>query len=236
MNSNDSLQEIKEYYDNGNLKSICHKNNFGLNGDFKLYHMNGKEKQISYYLNGLLQGKTTIWDEFGNTLYEMEFLSNKLNGPFIVYSQGIKNICMLYINGTLNGKYEVYSSNGNLIQSSTYFNNLLEGESKYFNETTNTLIKQEFYRKGKLSGTVTTFYPNQNKMLEQEYIDGTLNGFSKFYSLAGTLTECKAYQNGKIIYQKNFDSEGNEISSSKLPSFKLSFMNKFLTKILSYKT
>ncbi|WGL60331.1 hypothetical protein QEJ31_01775 [Pigmentibacter sp. JX0631] len=235
MTSTDSNLEIKDYYENGNLKSICLKNDLGLNGEYKIYHKNGKEKQISYYLNGLLHGRTTIWDEFGNILYEMDFLANKLNGPFIVYSQGIKNICMLYINGVLNGKYEVYSSNGNLIQSSTYFNNLLEGESKYFNETANTLIKQEFYKKGKLSGIVTTFYPNQTKMLEQEYLDGTLNGFSKFYSLDGSITEYKAYENGKVIYQKNFDSAGKEISNSKSPTVKLSFASKIFGKLLNYK-
>ncbi len=214
MNQHTDIQIFEEFFEDGTIKSICQKNQHGLTGEYKIFYKNGKLKQQSNYLNGKLHGKSTTWDTNANKLYEMDFLLNKLNGLFIVYEQGTKKMSMLYINGTLNGKYEIYANNGNLIQVSNYFNNLLNGESCHYNELTNDIIKQEFYKDGKLNGSAITYYPNKIKMLEQQYLNGTLNGLTNQYYPNGNLKDSKAFANGKLIYQKSFDLNGNEHSET----------------------
>ena len=68
-----------------------------MTGEYRTFHKNGKLKQLSHYMDGKLNGKSTTWDTNDNKLYEMEFLFNKLNGLFIVYEQGIKkkSVCCI---------------------------------------------------------------------------------------------------------------------------------------------
>jgi antitoxin component YwqK of YwqJK toxin-antitoxin module len=213
---NDSIfKKVEGYYEDQTIKYTTTIGPEGITGEYIMYHKNGKKSQISNYVNGLLNGKTSAWDENGNLLYEMNFLANKLNGKFTTYLDGNKHICMYYINGLLNGKYEVFSPSSNKIQLSNYLNNQLNGETLYLNESNGNTIKKVTYLNGKLNGSSVTYFPNMIPMEEEYYKDGLLDGVVYKYYPNGHIRESTGYCEGKKLYTKEYGMDGKEAKGTK---------------------
>ncbi|MDY0781087.1 hypothetical protein [Tenacibaculum sp. IB213877] len=117
-------KEIKEYYDNGQLKAIGFKNiNGKLQGELKTYYENGQLKSIDQYKDGVIYDKLKGYHKNGNLFYE----GNITNGIVqIVYyrENGKKQTTgkFNFTNKTKIGEWKYYDQNGSLSQIKTYKN------------------------------------------------------------------------------------------------------------------
>ncbi|MBX9838943.1 MAG: hypothetical protein K2X69_11600 [Silvanigrellaceae bacterium] len=211
MKQNAEGNQITEYDDEGHLQCKFTLGSLGITNEYIKYYKNGTISQISHYSHGMLNGKTTNWDEKGALLYEMNFLENKLHGKFVAYANGKIHICMHYINGLLNGKYEIYSPFGKKIQVAQYLNNNLNGECLHYNEENGNITKKSNYLNGKLNGLSVTYYQNNVPMLEEYFIDDKLDGIVRNYFPNGVLRESSGYAEGNKLNSKEYDMAGNEI-------------------------
>ena len=104
---------IKEYYNNGKVKSEISYTNDMLDGIRNEYYETGKYTvQISYKM-GVLDGVLKEYYRTGKLRYEIPFKNNILNGIFKAYYQtGKLKYETPYVNGQKNGIGKVYNPSG----------------------------------------------------------------------------------------------------------------------------
>lgn len=88
--SQNEEKEVKEYYENGQLKSICKTIDGKLNGEWKSYHENGQLFESAYLIDGLQTG------EYKN-----------------YYNTGKLYMIGNFIDGIQTGEWKSYFENGN---------------------------------------------------------------------------------------------------------------------------
>lgn len=100
MPQNAPILILKERYNDLSEKNSVLKVGENYTGEWYWWPQNGGGYSLTNYLNGKKNGKSTVWDEFGNKLIEYEWVNNTLILE-ISWSQ----------KGTLNKK-EYYGVNG----------------------------------------------------------------------------------------------------------------------------
>lgn len=113
---------LKEYYENGNLKTIQHFKDDKNVDSAIYYHPNGKLKGIQIQENGFKAGCWKKFNESGKLYSEMCFTDGKLNGTVKTYSYKSLNLieCFNYKDGSKEGKQEIFYNSGKP-KSVTYY-------------------------------------------------------------------------------------------------------------------
>ena len=185
----------KEYYPNSTLKSEGVYDNGKRIGEWKFYHPNGQLEQIgSYnkdgkedgpwtwyfatgdllreenYFNGMIDGYSIEYDEFGVTIAEGEYIEDYREGKWVFnygdhksegeflngmqhgewvnyYSDGIKSFEGKFIEDNPNGKQTWYWPNGNIKTQGNYSMGLKDGEWVKYNYDGTPFIRI-FYENG----------------------------------------------------------------------------------------
>ena len=143
-------------------------------------------------MNGERNGKGKEYNEYGQLIFEGEYLFNKKwNGK-------------LYDIET-NNSYEI--KDGSYIKKKYYENGKLKSEEEYFDEKLNGKYKEYYenselkfegeYLNGKRNGKYKEYYENGKLKSEGEYIDKKLNRKFKEYYENGELKFEGEYLNGK---------------------------------------
>jgi len=190
-----------EYYTNGALKSEGIYDEGKRIGEWKFYHPNGELEQIgSYnkdgkedgewiwyfttgdllrqesYFNGMTDGYSIEYDEFGVVIAEGEYIEDYREGKWI-FNYGDHKSEGEYLNGMRHGKWNNYYSDG-----------ILSFEGKFIEDNPN--------------GRQIWFWPNGNKKTEGEYIMGLKDGEWIKYNYDGTPFISIIYENG---VEKKYD-------------------------------
>jgi antitoxin component YwqK of YwqJK toxin-antitoxin module len=187
VTSDVKIHEIKrDYYPNGNIKSIASYYNDLPDGVRRDYDINGKIIASYIFKDGILeatgiidekgkyQGKWYYFYENGN-VYETGNYRNSLKvGEWIVYDT-LGNIIekMEYLNGILEGEYVIYYENGNIKRKIPYEDGMANGEYVEYD------INGELIAKGKLSHDERTgkwIYKVNDLLYTVEFTNDILNG------------------------------------------------------------
>lgn len=107
---------LKEYFENGNLKTIQHFKN-GFNVDTALYyHINGKLAAIQIHKEGNKTGCWKKYNEAGKLYSEMCFENDLLNGTLSTYTYKTLRLIERYHfkDGSKDGKQETFYNSGKL--------------------------------------------------------------------------------------------------------------------------
>jgi antitoxin component YwqK of YwqJK toxin-antitoxin module len=118
---------LKEYYENGNLKTVQFFKN-DKNVDSALYyHSNGKLAAIQVHNNGEKVGCWKKFNDAGKLYSQICFENDRLNGTSLTYSYKSLNLieCYNFKDGYKNGKQETFYNSGKPKSVEIYINDRL---------------------------------------------------------------------------------------------------------------
>ena len=195
--------ESRQYYEEGDIKSISPFKNNVADGVFISYYQNGNMKEKHAYKNGNEEGEGIFYYENGK-LEEKYFMKNgKLDGEAINYFEDgkIKNKAIFKDGVTL--EEEIYKDNE--IRKNTFKNGEIVQQDIY---SKNKILKAKKFllENGKMK--IISYYENGNKEEEVFVINELFDGEALVYYPSGKLKEKDFFKNGKrdgeaIIYYEN---------------------------------
>jgi len=183
----------KNYYVNGNLKSIGKRSNFKLDSVWNFYTTDGfLDKTISYF-----EGNK-------NGFYTEYYPSH--DSVLIKYQ-------ILYVNDLREGDAQYFDITGKLLKTIPFKNDKKDGQGFEYSdslvstvtwyENNNLLSQQSINRtnkEGKKYGTWMDFHANGNLKTESNYVDGQLNGLYKLFDTHQRLLRVGHYQEDSLLY------------------------------------
>lgn len=190
-----------ERYTNNLMISKCNIKNSKIFGTAFYYQFNGDIKKKCNYINGSLEGKTYIYNDFG--LYKLiNYKNNKKNGFYMLYNNlGEIHIYCNFKNDTLNGPLKIFNINSKNIYTMNFKNGLLDGEYIYYD-----IIKKKYnFKNNMLHGYYIDYYNNNNPKYKIKFCNNRFDKIYKKYNFNGSLNiEILITDNGyKIIKYKN---------------------------------
>ena len=195
--------ESREYYEEGDIKSISPFKNNIPDGVFISYYQNGNIKEKHTYKNGNEEGEGLFYYENAK-LEEKYFMKNgKLDGEAINYFEDgkIRNKS-IFKDGVLLEE-EIYKDNE--IRKNTFKNGEIVQQDIY---SKNKILKAKKFllENGKMK--IISYYENGNKQEEIFVMNELFDGDAFAYYPSGKLKEKDFFKNGKregeaIIYYEN---------------------------------
>ena len=188
--------ESREYYEEGDIKSISHFKNHIPDGVFISYYQNGNMEEKYAYVNGQANGECFSYYENGK-LEERYFLKNgEIDGEaFAYYPSGKLEVKDFFKDGKKEGESIFYHENGNIKQKSTFKNGKREGDLFiYF--PSGKLRQTEKYINGKIEGEVIEYYESGTIKEKAYFINDKQEKEHFFYDKKGKLIKTDIYKNG----------------------------------------
>ena len=188
--------ESREYYEEGDIKSISHFKNDIPDGVFISYYQNGNIENKYAYVNGQANGECFSYYENGK-LEERYFLKNgEIDGEaFAYYPSGKLRGKEVQKLGKREGESIIYHENGNIKQKSTFKNDKREGDLFiYF--PSGKLRQTEKYINGKIEGEVIEYYESGTIKEKAYFINDKQEKEHFFYDKKGKLIKTDIYKNG----------------------------------------
>ena len=188
--------ESREYYEEGDIKSISHFKNDIPDGVFISYYQNGNMEEKYTYVNGQANGECFSYYENGK-LEERYFLKNgEIDGEaFAYYPSGKLEVKDFFKDGKKEGESIFYHENGNIKQKSTFKNDKREGDLFiYF--PSGKLRQTEKYINGKIEGEVIEYYESGTIKEKAYFINDKQEKEHFFYDKKGKLIKTDIYKNG----------------------------------------
>ena len=188
--------ESREYYEEGDIKSISHFKNDIPDGVFISYYQNGNIENKYAYVNGQANGECFSYYENGK-LEERYFLKNgEIDGEaFAYYPSGKLEVKDFFKDGKKEGESIFYHENGNIKQKSTFKNDKREGDLFiYF--PSGKLRQTEKYINGKIEGEVIEYYESGTIKEKAYFINDKQEKEHFFYDKKGKLIKTDIYKNG----------------------------------------
>lgn len=212
---------IKEYHDNGILKSTGYSHKGNKIGSWIYWYENGnKEKEGFYRLNEIIEtqnrNKINYDSLIINPVYKDIFIQEKgdtLDGALIfvlsdlwayawypdgkVKSESISDSINMITN------YIEYYQNGQKSFSLKYKEGKLSGKCEYWYESGKLMAISNFTN-DKLNGEYQIWYEDGNKQRVEYYKRGVQGGIWKYYSKKGKLIKEETYEEGKLINTQEY--------------------------------
>ena len=188
--------ESREYYEEGDIKSISHFKNDIPDGVFISYYQNGNIENKYAYVNGQANGECFSYYENGK-LEERYFLKNgEIDGEaFAYYPSGKLEVKDFFKDGKKEGESIFYHENGNIKQKSTFKNGKREGDLFiYF--PSGKIRQTEKYINGKIEGEVIEYYESGTIKEKAYFINDKQEKEHFFYDEKGNLIKTDIYKNG----------------------------------------
>ena len=184
--------ESRQYYEEGDIKSISPFKNNVADGTFISYYQNGNIKEKHTYKNGNEEGEGIFYYENGK-LEEKYFMKNgKLDGEAINYFEDgkIKNKAIFKDGVTL--EEEIYKDNE--IRKNTFKNGEIVQQDIY---SKNKILKAKKFllENGKIK--IISYYENGNKQEEVFVINELFDGEAFKYYPSGKLRNKSFFKDGK---------------------------------------
>ena len=208
--------ESREYYEEGDIKSISPFKNNIPDGVFISYYQNGNIKEKHTYKNGNEEGEGLFYYQNGNIGQNSFLLNGKLvTEVFEYYPNGNMKTKAHYIDGKLNGELIIYYENGNIKEKTFTIDEKLSGDAfEYY--PSGKLRNKSFFKNGKREGESLTYYENGKLKKKILYKNGMKNGIAIVYYENGMIEE-KAYfvddkkENERLYYDKKGNLTKTEI-------------------------
>ena len=195
--------ESREYYEEGDIKSISPFKNNIPDGVFISYYQNGNIQEKHTYKNGNEEGEGLFYYENAK-LEEKYFMKNgKLDGEATVYFEDGKIRNKAIFKDGVKLEEETYKDDE--IRKSTFKNGEIVQQDIY-SKNKKLKAKKFFLENGKTK--IISYYENGNKQEEVFVINELFDGEALVYYPSGKLKEKDFFKNGKsegesIIYYEN---------------------------------
>jgi len=224
---------FKQYvYQNGKLASEGFLLNEKPDGFWKSFYVTGIKKSEGTWKNYLLDSIWVFYDQYGDTIEKVSYLSGKKSGYHTKYFTDdlAKNMVLskeLYINGKKNGNMFYFFSDGRIQKIVPYLDDKKNGLAYEFDKDSmiititryrdnDEIYNEEINRysnKNEKNGVWKTFYSEGKVREERTYLNGKLSGYLKQYDNQGYLTNTVRYENDEIVLKDedyNLDIEVKE--------------------------
>ena len=107
-------EELREYYDNGQLRESCFLQDGQIDGEVVSYNEAGHITQKAHCQAGQLHGETLVYDATGWISQQLQYKEGQLEGEALLYEDGILRAQLHYKDGQPDGAQMMYDDNGNL--------------------------------------------------------------------------------------------------------------------------
>lgn len=197
--------EVKEFDENGQIKTEAHYKNNKLNGEMRRFADNGDLLSQEQYKDGLLNGKAEYltYTKEGVVVSKCTYKNARLEGERTVSVKGAPKGRFLikenYQNGKLHGERKTFYADGEVETREHFEEGKLHGEREIFFPT-GEIWYRENYNNGKLDGERFSYSPNGKVHLEEFYTDGLLEGRRRVFSETGELLACEEYHWGALVH------------------------------------
>ena len=195
--------ESRQYYEEGDIKSISPFKNNVADGVFISYYQNGNMKEKHAYKNGNEEGEGIFYYKNGK-LEEKYFMKNgKLDGEAINYFEDGKIRNKAIYKDDIILEEEVHENNE--IKKNTFKNGEIVQQDIY-SKNKKLKAKKFFLENGKMK--IISYHENGSKQEEVFVINELFDGEALAYYPSGKLKEKDFFKNGKregeaIIYYEN---------------------------------
>ena len=197
VSCNNHVKVKKDYWDNGNLKSVLRYENDQLNGVCEWYLLNGKLQMEATYKDNKMNGLLRRWYENGKIMEESWYKDGVQDSVFHAYS--LKGILVeegYYVDGKLNGEYKRWYENGQVFQEGQYVDDMMDGSWLIF-YSDGKLAATANFDKG--TGTQTCYEQSGYKCLVTNYVDNEKHGRETYYNPDGRVTRVAVYEHGEWV-------------------------------------
>ena len=194
--------EVKEFAENGKLKTEAIYQNNKLHGVLIRYNAEGKVLSRETYENGILKGPAQYYTYTQHDVLctTCQYVNALLDGELTITQQdNTVRKHAHYANGRLHGPQHTYYATGTPESEENYAEGKLQGTRKLFFPT-GQLWYEENYENGRLEGDRTEFFANGKPCLSEFYSDGMLNGQRNRYDQTGDLIASEEYHWGNIVH------------------------------------
>lgn len=193
---------VKEFDDNGQLRTEAVYQNNKLNGEILRYGDDGALLSREQYKEGLLQGPAEYYIPVkeGQMTARCFYRNSRLEGErTLTQPDGSLRQQEYYKNGRLNGERTCYYSSGKLESREQYEEGKLHGKRELFFPS-GEVWYQENYVKGRLDGERFGFFATGKVHLEEFYTDGMLEGTRRVFAENGELLVFEEYHWGSLLH------------------------------------
>ena len=193
---------VKEFSENGKLKTEATYQDNKLHGLLIHYDENGHVLSKETYDQGVLKGPAEYFSYARNTkLHTLcSYINALLDGPFtLTQKDGKVREQSTYAKGRLNGPRKTYYASGAPETEEMYIDGKLQGVRKIFFPS-GELWYEENYAGGRLEGDRTEYFPSGKIRLSEIYADGLLNGPCTTYDEAGNVIASEEYHWGNVVH------------------------------------
>lgn len=155
-------------------------------GPVHLYDDDGRVRQQSAYVRGLMDGKTMLYAN-GLLLAEIDYVQAKRHGCFQSYGDtGKLSSRVAYAKDKPHGAAEYYYPGGQLARRAHHVDGLLDGEVHDYDEA-GLLLSTTTYARGRRQGALTLFHPNGKAKEITMYQDDQKDGAPRRHDENGAL-------------------------------------------------
>lgn len=197
---------VKEFTENGLLKTEANYTNNKLHGEFICYNEAGQILSKETYQQGILNGPAEYNSYSRHNVFHTQctYANAQLDGALVITQKdGTVRERAQYVKGHLTGEHTTYYANGNVEMQEHITDGKVAGERKLFFPTAE-LWYTETYINGRLEGERKEFFKDGKIRLTEFYSDGMLNGQRNIYDNTGELIVCEEYHWGNIIHNTEY--------------------------------
>lgn len=193
---------VKEFSENGKLKTEAVYQNNKLNGLLVRYDDNGQILSKETYAQGVLKGPAEYFSYAQQHVLHTtcNYVAALLDGEFTLTQEGgTVREQATYEKGHLHGPRKTYYANGVLEAEENFAEGKLQGVRKLFFPS-GELWYEENYVGGRLEGDRTEYFANGKTRLTEMYSDGMRNGICNTYDETGELIASEEYHWGNVVH------------------------------------
>lgn len=187
----------KDYWENGNPKSVLRYKDGMLNGVCTWYFANGKPEMEVSYKDNKMDGRVMRWYENGNLMDENWYKDGVQDSVSYGYSlNGIKILESHYVDGEQQGDYHRWYENGQTYLEGQYTDGMMDGSWMVFYSDGKLAATAQF---DKGTGVQTGYEHSGYKCKVTHYADNVKHGKEIFYNPDGTVTRVAVYEYGEWV-------------------------------------
>ena len=194
--------EVKEFNENGQVKTEAHYKNNKLHGPLFRYEDNGRISSREEYFNGVLQGPAEYFTPIKNDILHTRcsYKNSQLEGErTVTQNDGTVRERESFVRGHIEGLKETFYASGHKESEENYTNGKLNGERLiYF--PSGALWYREHYTNNRLDGERFGYFADGKVRLEEFYTDGLLEGRRNIYAENGELLTTEEYHWGSLVH------------------------------------
>lgn len=168
---------------------------FGKQEEVVIYLKDGNPFFLGKTIDGKNQGKYKVLNNLGQTVSELNYVDNELDGlQRYFYSTGELSEETYFTKDVKNGESKEFYKNGNIKNNCSYKSGKLNGSFTTYYPIGGKQCELQFVDSQR-NDKMICYYPNGNKQSELNYNLDKLNGLVQYFNEAGDLTSSYNYVN-----------------------------------------